>query len=87
MLLLCLYINRNAISTIYKQYGTNLVIIVLYIITAWRDNYILLFKNSLLIIQVQAPLRVTICHLTADISPKIKQPTLDKWLKIKILKD
>ena len=70
-----------------KQYNTSLVITVLYIITAWRDNYILLFKDLLLITQAQAPLKVTIYYLIADISLSIKQPTLNKWLKIKILKD
>ena len=37
--------------------------------------------------QVQAPLKVIICYLIADISLGIKQLTLNKWLKIKILKD
>jgi hypothetical protein len=61
-----------------KQYSTSLVIAVLHIITAWRDNYILLFKDLLLIIQAQAPLRVTIYYLIIDVSLGIKRPTLDK---------
>ena len=87
MHLLYLYINHNTISIIHKQYSISLVIAVLYIITAWRDNYILLFKNLSLATQAQAPLRVIICYLIIDISPNIKQLTSDKWLKIKILKD
>ena len=51
-----------------KQYSISLVITVPHIITAWRDNYILLFKDLPLVIQVQAPLRVTIYYLTADVS-------------------
>ena len=80
-------VNRNAISTMCKQYNISLMIAVLYIITAWRDNYILLFKDLPLITQTQAPLKVAICHLTADVSPEIKQPTLNKWLEIGILGD
>ena len=78
MPLLYLYINCNAISIIHKQYSTSLVIVVSHIITAWRDNYILLFKDLLLIIQAQAPLRVTIYYLIIDVSLGIKRPTLDK---------
>jgi hypothetical protein len=80
-------VNCNTISTIYKQYSASLVIAVLYIITAWRDNYILLFKDLLLIMQAQAPLKVAIYHLIADVSLGMEQLTLDKWLKIGILGD
>ena len=54
------------------------MIAVPYIITAWRDNYILLFKDLPLATQAQALLRVTIYYLTADVSPGMEQPTLDK---------
>ena len=47
--LLYLCVNYNATSIIYNQYSTSLVIAVLYIITAQRDNYILLFKDLPLI--------------------------------------
>jgi hypothetical protein len=53
----------------YKQYSASLIIAVLHVITAWRDNYILLFKDLLLITQIQVLLRVVICHLIADVSP------------------
>jgi hypothetical protein len=62
----------------YKQYNASLVIAVLHIITAWRDNYILLFKDLLLVIQAQTLLRVIIYYLTADISSGMERLTLDK---------
>jgi hypothetical protein len=37
--------------------------------------------------QTYAPLRVTIYYLMVDVSPGMKQPTLDKWLEIGILED
>jgi len=51
-----------------KQYSASLVITVPHIITAWRDNYILLFKDLPLIMQAQAPLRVIMYYLMVDIS-------------------
>jgi len=36
-----------------RQYNTNLVNIVLSVITNWKDNYILLFKDFMLIIKRQ----------------------------------
>ena len=63
------------------------MIAVLYIITAWRNNYILLFKDLLFVMQAQAPLRVVIYYLMADVSPGIEQPTLDKWLEMGMLGD
>ena len=85
MPLLCLYVNCNPIFKIRKQYSASLVIAVLHIITAQRDNYNLLFKDLLLVTQAQAPLRVVICYLTADVSPGMEQLTQDKWLEIGML--
>ena len=56
-----------------------------YMLLLLRDNYILLFKDLLLIMQAQALLRVIMCYLMADISLGIKRPTLDKWLEIGML--
>ena len=36
---------------------------------------------------MQAPLRVIICYLIADISPEMERLTLDEWLKMGILRD
>jgi hypothetical protein len=43
-------------SIMRRQYDINLVIVILSVITSWRDNYILLFKDFILIIKGQAPL-------------------------------
>ena len=72
MPLLCSCVNRNAISIMRKQYSASLVITVPHIITAWRDNYILLFKDLPLITQAKALLRVIMYHLTVDVSPSIE---------------
>jgi hypothetical protein len=40
----------------WRQYNVNLVIVVLSVITSWRNNYILLFKDSMLVIKGQMPL-------------------------------
>jgi hypothetical protein len=54
-----------------RQHNTNLVIIVLSIITSWKNNYILLFKDSMLIIKGQTPLQFIICDKTECISKEI----------------
>jgi hypothetical protein len=38
-------------SIMQRQHNINLVIVVLSIITSWKDNYILLFKDSTLVIK------------------------------------
>jgi hypothetical protein len=83
----CSCVNRNATSTMRKQYGASLVIAVPHVITAWRDNYTLLFKDSPLAMQAQAPLRVAMCHSTADVSPGMERPTSDEWLEMGTLGD
>ena len=40
-------------SIMQRQHNINLFIIVLSVITSWRDNYILLFKDSMLVTKGQ----------------------------------
>jgi hypothetical protein len=63
-----------------RQYNANLVIVVLSIIISWRDNYILLFKDSILVIKGQTPLQFIICDETERISKGMAQLNPQKWL-------
>jgi len=50
-----------------KQYNTNLVIIVLNVITALKNNYILLFKYFILIKQKKVLLKFIIYYKTKGV--------------------
>jgi hypothetical protein len=63
-----------------RQHNANLVIIVLSVITSWRNNYILLFKDSMLITKGQTPLQFVICDKTKYIFKRIARLNLQEWL-------
>jgi hypothetical protein len=63
-----------------RQHDINLVIIIPSVITSWKDNYILLFKDSILIIKGQTPLQFIIYNETEYIFKGMARLNPQKWL-------
>ena len=63
-----------------RQHSTNLVIIILSIITSQRDNYILLFKDFMLIIKKQTLLVTALtCRTVSYCFLPLASPPLAPW--------
>jgi hypothetical protein len=63
-----------------RQHNINLVIVVLSVITSWRDNYILLFKDSILVTKGQTPLRFIIYDETEYVFKGMARLNPQEWL-------